>query len=188
MWFRPESIFLFGFWFLYRTETKIEVLVIHNFFFFFKLYNRGHTNVLKGIRPCGSRMIWEKKLEVERPVLNTMVTTKMSTNTVSGTQTVAKRTGKFLHCYFIILKAKRIHSCVCIMSFWRVVEFWNWGEISKYLFVCCFVFSWIKKKEELHCNMFIEVPELFLYLEGALKYISAKFIKILSIFNTNCSI
>ena len=166
MWFRPESIFLFGFWFLYRTETKIEVLVIHNFFFFFKLYNRGHTNVLKGIRPCGSRMIWEKKLEVERPVLNTMVTTKMSTNTVSGTQTVAKRTGKFLHCYFIILKPKRIHTLMCeschfdgLLNFEIGVKFQN-----IYLFaVLCLAGS--KRKKNCTAICLLKYPNFFYILK-----------------------
>ena len=40
------------------------------------------------------------------------------------------------------------------------------------MFVYFFVFCLIEKKNELLCNIFIEIPQPFLYFEGALKYIS----------------
>ena len=40
------------------------------------------------------------------------------------------------------------------------------------MFIYSFVFGWIDKKVELLCNIFIEITQPFLYLEGAPKYIT----------------
>ena len=58
------------------------------------------------------------------------------------------------------------------------------------MFIYFFVFYWIKKKDELLCNILIEIIQPFLYLEGASKYISQKKHnnKNLLIFDTNFNI
>ena len=40
------------------------------------------------------------------------------------------------------------------------------------MFIYSFVFGWIDKKVELLCNIFIEITQPFLYLEGGPKYIT----------------
>ena len=50
------------------------------------------------------------------------------------------------------------------------IIFWN---------VYCFVvFCWIYKKDKLHCDIFIEINQSFLYLEGVEKYISQQIKKL----------
>ena len=45
------------------------------------------------------------------------------------------------------------------------------------MFIYSFVFGWIEKKVELLCNIFIEITQPFLYLEGAPKYILQQHLK-----------